>query len=114
MSVYKILTNTKELIDKKYELLQEIKKINYEIKIIEDSLNQHFKHLVIINEEEIIQINELIENNKFAQDCLKSELIIQDNLYEMCNHIIVDDMIDISPELSKKIRYCSVCETTFE
>ena len=33
MSVYKILTNTKELIDKKYELLQEIKKINEHVQM---------------------------------------------------------------------------------
>lgn len=26
-----------------------------------------------------------------------------------CNHLFVDDYIDITPEISKKITYCSLC-----
>jgi len=114
MSGHTLLITARDLINKKLFCIQEIIKINGEIKNIENSLNKHFKDLVSITENEIIILNKLHEKIEFTQNCLESECIIQNNLSNLCHHIIVEDMIDISPEISKKIRYCSICETTFE
>jgi len=34
-------------------------------------------------------------------------------LLENCQHSLVEDDIDISPDVSKRIKYCSVCFETF-
>ena len=33
-------------------------------------------------------------------------------ILELCKHDFVEDLIDISPERSKLIRYCRICECT--
>jgi hypothetical protein len=114
MSGHTLLITAKELIDKKVICIEEIIKINSQIKNIENSLNNHFKDLVSITDKEIIILNKLLEKIEFAQNCLETETIIQNSLSSLCHHIIVEDMIDITPEISKNIRYCSICETTFE
>lgn len=114
MNKHNILLTTKELINKKSNYISEIIKINDQIKKNQNLLNNHFKDLIHVNDEEIIQMNKLFEKVKFALDCFESESVIQNSLASICNHIIVDDVIDISPDHSQKIRYCTVCETTFE
>ena len=65
--------------------------INYEY--IEDEINDYDKK--INNLEEIIKyLNELICNN--------------------CEHTFVDDLIDITPDKSQNITYCTICEYTKE
>lgn len=34
-------------------------------------------------------------------------------LLKNCNHVWIDDSIDITPDESKTIRYCENCEVTF-
>jgi hypothetical protein len=34
-------------------------------------------------------------------------------LYKYCNHVIENDLIDIDPDRSIEIQYCTICETTF-
>ena len=114
MSTHKNFTTTKDLIDKKYNCIAEIIKINIEIKKNQNLLNSHFQDIININDEEMMLMNKLFERVKFAQNCFESETIIQNSLSSICNHIIIEDMIDISPEHSQKIRYCTVCETTFD
>ena len=31
-----------------------------------------------------------------------------------CNHQVVEDLIDVDPDNSKIIRYCKICEKTFD
>lgn len=40
--------------------------------------------------------------------------IINDKIIECCPHQFVEDDIDISPDLSKKIYYCSICENNLD
>ena len=51
--------------------------------------------------------NELLSfyKNKLKNICN----LLEDN----CNHIIVTDSIDISPDRSENITYCELCESTF-
>jgi hypothetical protein len=37
---------------------------------------------------------------------------IEKEMQNSCNHNFVDDEIDITPDNSKKIKYCSICEYT--
>jgi hypothetical protein len=38
--------------------------------------------------------------------------ICNKKIEELCSHTIVEDLIDISPDKSQKIKYCSICEYT--
>jgi hypothetical protein len=38
--------------------------------------------------------------------------ICKKNLIEKCSHQFIEDTIDIDPDRSKNIRYCSICEYT--
>jgi hypothetical protein len=54
---------------------------------------------------------EIIENPQ--QDFVYISKLVKNYLKTHCRHIIVKDVIDISPETSKKIHYCSKCMHTF-
>ena len=54
---------------------------------------------------------EIIENPK--QDFVYISRLVKNYLKTHCRHIIVKDVIDISPEKSKTIQYCSKCMHTF-
>lgn len=53
--------------------------------------------------------NMFIEHRHFL--CQLKELCDQ-HIRMHCKHDFVDDYIDISPECSQKITYCSICELT--
>ena len=40
--------------------------------------------------------------------------ICDKKIIELCKHEFIDDLIDISPDTSKLIRYCKICEYTTE
>jgi hypothetical protein len=54
---------------------------------------------------------EIIENPQ--QDFVYISRLVKNYLKTHCRHIIVKDVIDISPETSKTIHYCSKCMHTF-
>ena len=54
---------------------------------------------------------EIIENPQ--QDFVYILRLVKNYLKTHCRHIIVKDVIDISPETSKTIHYCSKCMHTF-
>lgn len=54
---------------------------------------------------------EIIENPQ--QDFVYISRLVKNYLKTHCRHIIVKDVIDISPEKSKTIQYCSKCMHTF-
>jgi len=39
---------------------------------------------------------------------------IEKEMQNCCNHNFVEDEIDITPDRSQKIKYCSICEYTFK
>lgn len=56
-----------------------------------------------------INLNIFIQKRQHIK---KLRQICQAKIISLCNHEFVDDEIDISPESSKKVTYCSVCEYT--
>ena len=38
---------------------------------------------------------------------------VNTKIVSLCNHNVVEDSIDISPDLSQEIKYCTQCEYTF-
>ena len=64
--------------------------------------------------EKIIHINEKIIYYKELIIFYKKEIKnICNVLKSKCNHILVNDSIDISPDESQTIIYCELCESTF-
>lgn len=64
--------------------------------------------------EKIIHINERIIYFKDLIIFYKKEIKnICNVLKSKCNHILVNDSIDISPDESQSIIYCELCESTF-
>ena len=58
-------------------------------------------------------INETDKINKNKLDYNKNMLKKIDNLIiKKCQHVWIDDLIDIDPDRSKSIRYCSKCYLT--
>ena len=53
--------------------------------------------------------------NQYIQEKERISYLIKDcytNIQKLCNHQFVNDSIDITPEISEKICYCSLCEYT--
>ena len=57
-------------------------------------------------------LESLLQNNdnKFIEKIYNE---ITTYIDSSCNHKIIDDMIDITPNLSKPIKYCEYCFKTF-
>ena len=63
-----------------------------------------------------------LHNNEFflQYDKYKNELHeikylinnVNNTICQLCDHIFVEDEIDLSPDMSKRIEYCKVCEYT--
>ena len=51
--------------------------------------------------------------NPVVQPCLKLLAEVKTRLGHICNHEIIDDDIDYDYDKTKRIYYCSKCETTF-
>lgn len=51
--------------------------------------------------------------NPVIQHCVKLLAEVKTRLGHICNHEIIDDDIDIDYDKTKRIYYCSKCETTF-
>jgi hypothetical protein len=63
----------------------------------------------IINE--ILQINEIKLTYICKKDTIEQQIINCDNqIYKCCEHEFVQDYIDVTPDISKKIVYCTICE----
>ena len=63
----------------------------------------------IINE--ILQINEIKLTYICKKDTIEQQIINCDNqIYKCCEHEFVEDYIDVTPDISKKIVYCTICE----
>ena len=68
--------------------------------------DKEIKDVIILEEEDkffFIETKKHIENieNKFKE-----------KIQKICCHHMVEDLIDISPDISKNIRYCEYCEYT--
>ena len=64
---------------------------------------------------DIVLSNQTHNKNVFyykKQDMQILRALCNKKLIEKCNHEFVEDIIDINPDTSKSIRYCSICEYT--
>jgi hypothetical protein len=74
----------------------------------------------IINsyEEMLLYSNDyLLQYNKYKNELSEIKHLINNvnfSICQLCEHNFVEDEIDLTPDLSQKIVYCSICEYTKE
>ena len=87
--------------------------INYEIKILLN-LKKYTKEYISLKESQLTTIEKLNfpQNPLIKQSSLFAEHV-KERLSHICNHKIVEDVIDIDYDRSKTIHYCEICDTTF-
>ena len=60
---------------------------------------------------EIVRLKELKNTYIIQKTEIEQEIIHCDNqIYKCCEHEFVEDYIDVTPDISKKIIYCTICE----
>ena len=74
----------------------------------------------IINsyEEMLLYRNDfLLQCHKYKTELSEIKHLINNvnySIYELCEHEFVEDEVELTPERSQKIEYCSICEYTKE
>ncbi len=98
----------KSLLEQKQKKQNMITQIETTINNLEDlKPNEKTRDKIIHINDKIIYYKELII---FYKKEIKN---ICNVLKSKCNHILVNDSIDISPDESQTIIYCELCESTF-
>jgi len=98
----------KSLLEQKQKKQNMITQIETTINNLEElKLNEKTRDKIYHINEKIIYYKELII---FYKKEIKN---ICNVLKSKCNHILVNDSIDISPDESQTIIYCELCESTF-
>ena len=60
---------------------------------------------------EIIKMWEVRVTYEIKKTEIEQEIINCDNqIYKCCDHDFIEDYIDVTPDISKKIIYCTICE----
>jgi hypothetical protein len=59
------------------------------------------------------QVLNNISNDKQNPDYKNIIQLIEKYLIDHCNHNIIEDLIDIDPDRSKMVKYCTICYKTF-
>jgi len=102
-----------------FEYFLYCKKKYYEIKANLDNIIETYDVINYCIAEQGGLISELCEKTKEKSFFVeKRGYIIEkinncnSNLYNLCDHEFVEDMIDITPERSENITYCKICEYT--
>jgi len=72
--------------------------------IIKENESSNFFSL---NKEKKFYIDEKNRVSNLKQECNKK-------IFKLCCHEIEEDLIDIGPDKCKYIKYCKICETTFD
>ena len=91
-------------------IILEIKQINAQIKNLTQKKMDCIKNNA--TEEEINIMDDEIVELETKLECKRTE---HNNLLELkqyqslCNHIFIDDLIDLTPDTSKTITYCVHC-----
>jgi hypothetical protein len=82
---------------------KEIEKMKTEIKQLEHIIQQHVK-----NKESEMEINILEYELRELENRL-DKMIELCNHQMYCNHVFIEDLIDLTPDESKTIEYCVHC-----
>ena len=97
------------------------RKSYYEIKFkLDEIINKYNDIQGYIKNEEIKKINDtlfleeedkyfFIEAKKYIENI---ENVLKKKIQAICCHQMIEDLIDISPDFSKNIKYCELCEYT--
>jgi hypothetical protein len=60
---------------------------------------------------EIFKLMEIRLTYDIKKTEIEQQIINCDNdIYKCCDHFFVEDYIDVTPDISKKIIYCTICE----
>lgn len=105
-----------QLIDKEImDLQNNIRELELKLKTLND------EKTIIISEDNLevdleILTDEIIELElKISSEKTRYNNLLQLRDYQLsCNHSFIEDLIDITPEKSKTIKYCTVCLFTCE
>jgi hypothetical protein len=62
--------------------------------------NQHYRNILRLRQE-------YIDKKKEQMELLQ---IYNNRIYNLCQHNFIDDNIDVTPEITQQITYCTVCE----
>ena len=92
------------------------------IKQLEEVISSYSEIITCINENcvynyvtvDLINFyNNLCDENKCQLMILKNMKKLNDlQIYELCEHNFITDIIDINPEKEQTICYCTICELT--
>lgn len=65
---------------------------------------------------DLLDIKYSIENMETSELDKKNNIISKINLFLLlnCNHVIVCDYVDITPDRGCNIKYCEICGSTFD
>lgn len=85
--------------------------IIYKVKGILDSLEEYKLYAENHKLNEIDDKIQFYMNSKQTYETKLQKVLSQ--LDTNCQHVIINDSIDISPDQSQDITYCEICETTF-
>ena len=100
----------KEIIERENSILNDYE--NHVLNLTTNNINRNKVEIDFCN---LIQryINETNKINKNKLDYNKNMLKKIDNfIIKKCQHVWVNDLIDIDPDRSKNIKYCSKCYLT--
>ena len=91
-----------------------IRELQYIIDILEE-IDEYTQQEEVQTNLDIILSNE--SNNKLFFNSRKQYIqvlrsVCNKKIEELCNHNFITDTIDITPDRSQNIRYCSICEYT--
>ena len=90
--------------------------LNNAINNYEDLLTKCVSEYGCFNEEVDLYFSNNMQNIKTLVDIkthIKENICsCNKKIQSLCEHKFVDDSVDITPDTSKKIRYCEICEYT--
>jgi hypothetical protein len=103
----------------------EMKKKNENlIKELEETISLYNETMSYINEKcnyNYVTIDLINFYNNLCIECEQQLIILKKtkkvnnkNIYELCEHNFITDIIDINPEKEETICYCTICELTKE
>jgi len=62
---------------------------------------KHYKNILKLRQE-------CVDKKKEQQELIE---LYKDRIYNLCEHNFINDEIDITPERSQNITYCTICES---